>query len=31
MHGMSFIHWEIRISPRTTVRYMVDLIIGERK
>ena len=27
----SFIPWEIRISPRTTVQYMVDLIIGERR
>ena len=27
----SFIPWEIRISPRTTVRYMVDLVVGERK
>ena len=27
----SFIPWEIRISPRTTVRYMVDLIVGERR
>ena len=27
----SFIPWSLRISPRTTIQYMVDLVIGERR
>ena len=27
----SFIPWSLRISARTTVQYMVDLVIGERR
>lgn len=27
----SFVPWSLRISPRTTIRYLVDLVIGERK